>query len=60
MMQNDHHFYNQLTSTLGPEEQQIIKAALAQADNLAAQQAQAGADGSGAAVAPPHANGAAS
>ena len=58
-MQQDIHFYNQLTSTLGPEEQQIIKAALAQADNIAAQQAQAGADGGAAAPPAPHVNGAA-
>lgn len=50
MMQSDPQFYNQLTSTLGPEEQQIIKSALAQADTIAAQQVETAAQqGNGAA-----------
>jgi hypothetical protein len=58
MSQRQPQFYNQLTAMLGPEEQQVIKAALEQADKIAQQQQQqqqqAGAEG---AVAPQVANG---
>jgi hypothetical protein len=46
MSQRQPQFYNQLTAMLGPEEQQVIKAALEQADKIALQQQQqAGAEG---------------
>jgi len=38
LSQNDPALYAQLTGTLGPEEQQIIKAAVENADKIAAQQ----------------------
>ncbi|KAK4902819.1 Nonsense-mediated mRNA decay protein 5 [Elasticomyces elasticus] len=59
LSQQDPALYAQLTATLSPEEQQIIKSAIEQADKLAAQQAalleQQQAGGGEAA---PHANGA--
>lgn len=39
MSQQQPQLYNNLTSTLGPEEQQVIKAALETADKIAAEQA---------------------
>ena len=49
MSQQQPQLYNNLTAALGPEEQQVIKAALDQADKIAndAQQAQANAQGQG-------------
>lgn len=56
MSQQQPQFYNQLTAMLGPEEQQVIKAALEQADKIAQQQQQQHAAAEGAA-APQPANG---
>lgn len=50
MSQNQPQFYSQLTGMLQPEEQQVIKSALEQAEKIQAQQQQqAGAQGSAAA-----------
>lgn len=46
-------FYQQLTNMLGPEEQQVIKAAVEQADKIKQQQAAAATQG----AADPQANG---
>ena len=43
MSQQQPQLYNNLTSALGPEEQQVIKAALDHADKLATEQQQAAA-----------------
>jgi len=45
MSQQQPQLYNNLTSQLSPEEQQVIKAALEQADKLAAERAAADAAG---------------
>ena len=64
MSQQDPGLYNQLTSQLQPEEQQVIKAAIEKADQLAlelsnADQAAAQAAGGNAIGVPqPHTNGA--
>lgn len=71
MSQQDPHLYNQLTTQLQPEEQQVIKAAIDKADQLALEQANAAnsaatkerlqgmaASGDTAGVQPPHTNGA--
>jgi importin-7 len=42
MSQHQPQLYNNLTAALGPEEQQVIKAALDTADKLALEQQQAG------------------
>jgi hypothetical protein len=56
MSQQQPQLYNTLTSALGPEEQQVIKSALDNADKIAAEQQQAAA---ATAEAPqPHPNGA--
>lgn len=48
MSQHQPQLYNSLTAALGPEEQQVIKAALEQADKLSAERAAAPpAEGSG-------------
>ncbi|KAK1021423.1 Nonsense-mediated mRNA decay protein 5 [Friedmanniomyces endolithicus] len=39
LSQQDPALYAQLTATLGPEEQQVIKGAIEKADHVAAQQA---------------------
>ncbi|KAK1074778.1 Nonsense-mediated mRNA decay protein 5 [Friedmanniomyces endolithicus] len=39
LSQQDPTLYAQLTATLGPEEQQVIKGAIEKADHVAAQQA---------------------
>lgn len=61
MNQQQPQLYNSLTAALGPEEQQVIKAALDQADKIAAEQAQAQATAATAAGAsagvPPQTNG---
>ena len=43
MSQQQPQLYNNLTAALGPEEQQVIKAALDNADKIAAEQQQAAA-----------------
>ncbi|KAK5128335.1 hypothetical protein LTR85_003003 [Meristemomyces frigidus] len=71
MSQQDPHLYNELTTQLQPEEQQVIKAAIDKADQLAAEQANAAheaatkeglqgmaAEGDATGVQQPHANGA--
>lgn len=56
MSQQQPQFYAQLTGMLGPEEEQVIKSALEQADKIQLQaQQQAGAENS--AGAPAQANG---
>lgn len=53
MSQHQPQLYNNLTAQLSPEEQQVIKAALEQADKLAAEKAdleQAGTIGQGGAA----------
>lgn len=50
MSQQQPQLYNNLTSALGPEEQQIIKAALDNADKIAADKLSAAAQQSGAAA----------
>ena len=63
MSQQDPGLYNQLTSQLQPEEQQVIKAAIEKADQLAlelsnADQAAQAAGGNALGVPQPHTNGA--
>ena len=52
MSQQQPQLYTTLTSALGPEEQQVIKAALDQADKLALEQQQATATAAGGATGP--------
>lgn len=47
MSQQDTQLYNQLTGQLSPEEQQVIKAAIEQADKLEREQAVIQAAGNG-------------
>lgn len=61
MNQQQPQLYNSLTSALGPEEQQVIKAAIDTADKIAAEQRQAAAAATavgGAEHAQPYTNGA--
>jgi len=51
MSQQQPQLYASLTANLGPEEQQVIKAALEHADKLALEQQQAAANGGDAAAA---------
>lgn len=63
MNQQQPQLYNSLTSALGPEEQQVIKAVLEQAEKIATEQAQQQQQQGGAAapavagVQPPNTNG---
>ena len=57
MSQQQPQLYNNLTTALGPEEQQVIKAAIDQADKLAAEQQQAAATRQGANATRPGAEG---
>jgi hypothetical protein len=57
MSQQQPQLYNNLTSALGPEEQQVIKAALDQADKIANDQQQAQATAASNAAVPVQPNG---
>lgn len=57
MSQTQPQLYNNLTAALGPEEQQVIKAALDQADKIASEEQQAGAIAGAQGGAPPQTNG---
>lgn len=52
MSQQQPQLYTTLTSALGPEEQQVIKAALEHADKIAVEEQQAAASGAGGATRP--------